>query len=97
MATIQVHWPDGTKGNFPAGTGLEEAARDWNPKKARRAFAGKIDGKVVDIYTRLTKDCELDLVLPEDPEGLEVYRHSTAHLLAHAVKEIFPAVQIGIG
>ncbi|MBI4161199.1 MAG: threonine--tRNA ligase, partial [Acidobacteria bacterium] len=97
MAGVDIRWPDGKQASHPAGTELLEAARAWNAGKAERAVAGKIDGEVVDVYAPLGRPCAVDLVQPEDPEGLEVLRHSTAHLLAHAVKDLFPSVQIGMG
>lgn len=89
---ITVTLPGGEQRSLPSGT----ASRDIF-STADRALAAKANGKVVDLARPLTIDCTLDLVAPSSPEGLEVLRHSTAHLMAQAVKRLFPSCQITIG
>jgi threonyl-tRNA synthetase len=64
---------------------------------ARAALAGKVDGRLVDTSFAIRGDVQLGIITEKDPEGLEVIRHSTAHLMAYAVKELFPAAQVTIG
>ncbi|MEE9226944.1 MAG: TGS domain-containing protein, partial [Acidobacteriota bacterium] len=97
MGNVQIRWPDGATASFPSGTEVVAAARAWNAADADRAVAAKIDGQSVDLHTSLQQDCSLELLLPGNPDALEVYRHTTAHILAHAVKELFPDVKIGVG
>ena len=67
------------------------------PASRKAALAGKVDGKLVDTSHRIERDAKLAIVTDKDPEGLELIRHSTAHLLAYAVKELFPDAQVTIG
>jgi threonyl-tRNA synthetase len=94
---IQVTLPDGSKREFPGPVTVAEVAASIGPGLAKAAIAGKIDGKVVDTGFRIDQDSPLAIVTSKDPEGLEVIRHSTAHLLAYAVKELFPEAQVTIG
>src|SRR5690606_2544202 len=72
-------------------------AESIGPGLARAALAGKLNGQLVDLSNLIETDSDLVLITEKDPEGLEVIRHSCAHLLAHAVKELFPDVQVTIG
>ncbi|AMO24815.1 threonine--tRNA ligase [Ramlibacter solisilvae] len=94
---IQVTLPDGSKREFPGPVTVAEVAASIGPGLAKAAIAGKIDGKVVDTAFRIEHDSPLAIVTAKDAEGLEVIRHSTAHLLAYAVKELFPEAQVTIG
>ena len=76
---------------------VAEVAASIGPGLAKAALAGKVDGKVVDTGYRIEQDASLAILTAKDPEGLEVIRHSTAHLLAYAVKELFPDAQVTIG
>lgn len=89
---IIVRLQNGETRSVPAGT----PARQLLPN-GRKAIAVKVNGKVLDLSVRLTADCELEPITPDSPDGLEVLRHSTAHLMAQAVKRLFPQVQITIG
>ena len=89
--------PDGSVRTFSAPLTVSDVAADIGPGLARVALAGKLNNCVVDIRTILENDCELAIITARDEEGLEVIRHSTAHLLAQAVKQIFPAAQVTIG
>lgn len=89
--------PDGTKKTFDASVTVAEVAASIGSGLAKAALAGKVDGKMVDTSYLIQQDTELRIVTDRDPEGLEVIRHSTAHLLAHAVKSLFPTAQVTIG
>lgn len=92
-----VRLPDGSKRSFEQSINVMDVAASIGPGLARAAIAGKINGKLVDVYSPITEDCDLAIVTEKDPEGLEIIRHSCAHLLAHAVKELFPEAQVTIG
>jgi threonyl-tRNA synthetase len=94
---IQVTLPDGSQRQFPGPVTVAEVAASIGPGLAKAALAGKVDGKVVDTAYRIERDSPLAIVTAKDPEGLDVIRHSTAHLLAYAVKELFPEAQVTIG
>ena len=92
-----IRLPDGSQKSFPGPVTVAEVARSIGAGLARAALAGKVDGRLVDTSFPLESDAELAIVTERDPEGLEILRHSTAHLLAHAVKELFPEAQVTIG
>jgi threonyl-tRNA synthetase len=94
---IAITLPDGSKREFPQPVTVAEVAAAIGPGLAKSALAGKVDGKVVDLSHRVDADAQLAIVTEKSPEGLEVLRHSTAHLLAYAVKELFPEAQVTIG
>ncbi|OBZ09307.1 MULTISPECIES: threonine--tRNA ligase [Bacillales] len=96
---IQVTLPDGAVREYAAGTTIEEVAGSISSGLRKNAIAGKIDGKVVDVYTPIEADAAIEIVTVESADGLEVYRHSTAHLLAQAIKRIYgnTNVKLGIG
>src|SRR6266436_2314228 len=92
-----VRLPDGSVKSFPGSVTVAEVAQAIGPGLARAALAGKVNGKLVDTSYRLESDSELAIVTERDKEGVEILRHSTAHLLAYAVKELFPDAQVTIG
>jgi len=92
-----VRLPDGAVKHFDAPVSVAAVAAVIGPGLAKAALAGKVDGKLVDTSFVVDRDAELSIVTDRDPEGLEVLRHSTAHLLAYAVKELFPDAQVTIG
>ncbi|SDX21982.1 threonine--tRNA ligase [Paenibacillus sp. CF384] len=96
---IQVKLPDGAVWEYEQGTTIEEVAGSISNGLRKNAIAGKVDGKVVDVYTPLEGDVALEIVTVESADGLEVYRHSTAHLMAQAIKRLFGNndVKLGIG
>lgn len=94
---IQVTLPDGKSLPVPRGVVLSDLVAQIGPRLAREAVACAVDGEIVDLGRRLEKDCSIRVLTPKDPESLEILRHSTAHLTAHAVKDLFPEVQIGVG
>jgi len=89
--------PDGSVKSFPGPVTVAEVAQSIGAGLARAALAGKVDGKLVDTRYRIEADATLSIVTERDAEGLEILRHSSAHLLAHAVKELFPEAQVTIG
>src|SRR5712691_10618668 len=92
-----IRLPDGSSKSFPGPVTVAEIAASIGPGLARAALAGKVNGKLVDTGHRIDADADVAIVTERDPEGLEILRHSTAHLLAHAVKELFPDAQVTIG
>jgi threonyl-tRNA synthetase len=89
--------PDGSRREYPQSLSVADVAADIGPGLAKAALAGKVDGKLVDTAYRIERDAELTIVTERDPEGIEIIRHSSAHLLAQAVKELFPDAQVTIG
>jgi threonyl-tRNA synthetase len=94
---IAITLPDGSKREFAQPVTVADVAASIGPGLAKSALAGMVDGKVVDLSHRIDADVQLAIVTDKSPEGLEVLRHSTAHLLAYAVKELFPDAQVTIG
>ncbi len=94
---IQIQLPDGSKRQFEAPVTVAEVAASIGSGLAKAALAGKVNGRLVDTSYRIEQDANLAVVTERDPEGLEIIRHSTAHLLAYAVKELFPEAQVTIG
>jgi threonyl-tRNA synthetase len=92
-----ISLPDGSRRPFDAPVSVLDVARDIGPGLAKAALAGKVDGRLVDVRYTIADDAALAIVTDRDPEGLEIIRHSTAHLLAQAVKDLFPAAQVTIG
>lgn len=93
----QITLPDGSQRQFDAPLSIYDVANDIGAGLARATIAGKIDGNLVDSSTIIDSDCELTIITARDDEGLEVIRHSSAHLMAQAVKQLFPEAQVTIG
>jgi threonyl-tRNA synthetase len=89
--------PDGSRRQYPAPLSVAEIAASIGAGLARAALAGQVDGRLVDTAFRIGHDVHLRIVTADEPEGLEVLRHSAAHLLAQAVKRLFPSAQVTIG
>jgi threonyl-tRNA synthetase len=89
--------PDGSQRTYSEPVSIEKIAADIGPGLAKAALAGKVDGELVDTSYLIEHDARLAIVTGKDPEGLEIIRHSTAHLLAQAVKQLFPDAQVTIG
>ena len=89
--------PDGSQRTYAEPISIEKVAADIGPGLAKAALAGRVDGKLVDTSYVIDRDARLAIVTDRDPEGLEVIRHSTAHLLAQAVKQLYPDAQVTIG
>ncbi|HVQ03798.1 MAG TPA: TGS domain-containing protein, partial [Burkholderiaceae bacterium] len=98
---ITITLPDGSRREFAQPPTVGDVAASIGPGLAKAALAGRVDAggkpKVVDLSHRLTQDAKLAIVTDKEPDGLEILRHSTAHLLAYAVKELFPDAQVTIG
>ncbi|HUB83824.1 MAG TPA: threonine--tRNA ligase, partial [Bryobacteraceae bacterium] len=94
---IEITLPDGSKQPVPAGTAPIEIAKGISPRLAEAAVVARVDGELYDLSRPVEKNAALEILTPKDPAALEVYRHSTAHLLAAAVLELFPGTQLGIG
>ena len=92
-----IRLPNGAVKQFPAPVSVAEIAKSIGPGLAKAALVAKVDGKLVDTSCVIDRDADLAIVTDKDPEGVEVLRHSTAHLLAYAVKELFPDAQVTIG
>src|SRR6202051_212103 len=89
--------PDGSQRQFDHAISVAEVAASIGPGLAKAALAGKIDGVLVDTSALIERDAALSIVTNKDPDGLEIIRHSTAHLLANAVQELYPDAQVTIG
>ena len=94
---VAVRLPDGSQRQFDGPVTVADVAASIGAGLAKAALAGKVDGKVVDTSHLIEQDADLAIITDKDPEGLDVIRHSTAHLLAYAVKELFPDAQVTIG
>jgi threonyl-tRNA synthetase len=92
-----IRLPDGSVKKFDRPLTVAELAQAIGPGLARAALAGRVNGKLVDTSHRIEGDAEVAIITDKDREGVELLRHSTAHLLAHAVKELFPEAQVTIG
>ena len=94
---IEVTLPDGSKREFDSPVTVGDVAASIGAGLARAALAGKVNGKLVDLSHPITENSTVSIVTDKDPEGLEIIRHSTSHLMAQAVKELYPEAQITIG
>ena len=94
---IEVTLPDGSKREFDSPVTVGDVAASIGAGLARAALAGKVNGKLVDLSHPITENNTVSIVTDKDPEGLEIIRHSTSHLMAQAVKELYPEAQITIG
>ena len=94
---LNITLPDGSRREFSGPVTVAEVAASIGAGLAKAALAGKIDGRLVDTSHVVDGDVHLAIVTDRDPDGLAIIRHSTAHLLAHAVKELFPEAQVTIG
>ena len=94
---VNITLPDGSKKPFDGPVTVAEVAQSIGAGLARAALAGRVNGKLVDTSYRVESDADVAIVTDRDKDGLEILRHSTAHLLAYAVKELFPDAQVTIG
>ncbi|GAB4404467.1 MAG: threonine--tRNA ligase [Rhodoferax sp.] len=94
---VQITLPDGSQRSFSQPVTLSEVAASIGSGLAKAALAGKVNGRLVDLAHRIDADAQVAIVTAKDPEGLDLIRHSTAHLLAYAVKTLFPSAQVTIG
>ena len=89
--------PDGSKREFADAVSVMEVAQDIGPGLAKATLAGRVNGELVDASAKITEDSDLSIITTRDQEGVDVIRHSTAHLLAMAVQDLFPGAQVTIG
>ncbi len=94
---IAITLPDGSRREFPEPVTVAQVAQSIGAGLAKAALAGKVDGNLVDTSYLIDRDASLAIVTDKDPEGVDVIRHSTAHLLAYAVKSLYPDAQVTIG
>jgi threonyl-tRNA synthetase len=97
MSNIEITLPDGSKQSVAAGAKPIDVAKSISPRLADAAIVAKVNGELYDLNRPIEKDASLQILTPKDPEALTVYRHSTAHLLAAAVLELYPETKLGIG
>ena len=93
----QITLPDKTKKRIKDSITVEDLAKEIGPGLGKAVVAGKLDDVLVDASEEITEDCKVQILTAEDAEGLEIIRHSCAHLLAHALKQLFPKVKLAIG
>ncbi len=97
MSSFQITLPDGSVQQVPAGTSALDVAQKISPRLADAAIVAKVNGRLYDLKRPFEQDSAVQILTNKDPEALEVYRHSTAHLCAAAVLELFPETKLGIG
>lgn len=97
MEQINIQFPDGNKKAFDKGITTEDIAQSISPGLRKKAVAGKFNGQLVDLTKPLETDGSIEIVTPGSEEALEVLRHSTAHLMAHAIKRLYGNVKFGVG
>lgn len=94
---IQITLPDNSRREFPGPVSVADVAKSIGPGLAKMTVAGKVDGRLVDASDLIEQDARLQIITPKDDEGLEIIRHSTAHLVGHAVKQLYPTAKMVIG
>ena len=94
---INITLPDGSKKPFDHPVTVAEVAASIGAGLAKATVAGAVDGKLVDASDRIDHDASLRIITPKDPEGVEIIRHSAAHLVGHAVKQLYPTAKMVIG
>ena len=97
MNEVTITLPDNSTRVLPTGTPVVEVAKGISGRLGKQALAATVNGKMVDLSYELKENSTVEIVTPNSPEALELYRHSTAHLLAAAVTALFPETQCGIG
>jgi threonyl-tRNA synthetase len=97
MSEVVVTFPDGSQNKFPAGTVLLDIASSIDEDLGKRAVAAKVDGQVMDLTRKVESDCTVEFLTFDDDEGKEVYWHSASHVMADAVKMLFPDAKLAIG
>jgi threonyl-tRNA synthetase len=94
---LKITFPDGNVKEFPQGTTTEEIASSISSGLKKKALAGKINGHLIDLRTPIKEDGAIEIVTPDHDDALEILRHSSAHLMAQAVKRLYPDAKLGIG
>ncbi|RDI44228.1 threonine--tRNA ligase [Falsibacillus pallidus] len=94
---MMIKFPDGAEKEFPKGSSTEDIAASISPGLKKQALAGKVNGELYDLRRPILADGSIEIITPKSPEALEILRHSTAHLMAQAIKRLYPEVKLGIG
>ncbi|MBS4176079.1 threonine--tRNA ligase [Lederbergia citrea] len=94
---VKITFPDGSIKEFPKGTTTEDIAASISPGLRKKALAGKLNGELVDLKRPIEIDGSIEIITPDSEEALEIMRHSTAHLMAQAIKRLYPDVKLGVG
>ncbi|CAM3921770.1 threonyl-tRNA synthetase [Lederbergia lenta] len=94
---IQITFPDGSVKEFSQGITTEEIAASISPGLRKKALAGKLSGELIDLKTPIQQNGAIEIIMPDSEEALEVMRHSSAHLMAQAVKRLYPEAKFGVG
>ena len=94
---IEITLPDNSKKQFDNSVSAIEVARSIGAGLAKATVAAKVNGKLIDATDLIENDCSLEIIRAQDQEGLEIIRHSCAHLFGHALKQLFPKVKMAIG
>src|SRR6202795_4392925 len=97
MDTIQITLPDGATREVPKGTTPAQIAHQISPRRSKEAVVARTNGDLIDLSRPLDHDTKLAILTARDPDAVQVFRHSAAHLLAAAVMELYPNVKLGIG
>ena len=95
--SVTITLPDQSTRTYDAGVTGEASAASISNSLVKSALAMKVDGELKDIYLPVDKDAKIEIITPQSPDGLEIIRHDAAHLMAEAVKELFPEAQVTIG
>ena len=97
MSTVKITFPDGNSSEYPKDITVLDVAEKIGPRLVMAALAAKVDGKLVDVSYKIASDSQLQIITSKDKEGLEVVRHSAAHLLAQALLRLYPTINLTIG
>ena len=97
MSMIKITFPDGAVKEFPKGITVKEVAESISKSLAKKALAGKVNGELVDFDRAIEEDASIEIVTPDHKDALGILRHSTAHLLAHALTRLYPGIHFGVG
>ena len=94
---IKMTFPDGAVKEYPKGSSTEDIAASISPGLKKKALAGKVNGELLDLRTAIEQDGSLEIITQDAPEALEIMRHSTAHLMAQAIKRLYKDVKVQLG
>ena len=94
---VKISFPDGAVKEFPKGTTTEDIAASISPGLKKKAIAGKLNGAMYDLKRPIEMDGTIEIITQDQPEALEILRHSTAHLMAQAIKRLYKDVKLGVG
>lgn len=97
MTMLTLTFPDGNQREYENGTTVQQVARSISKSLEKAALAGKLDGKIIDFHAPIEHDGEIEIITEKSEEALEILRHSSAHLLAHALTRLYPDVKFGVG